>query len=306
METIKFKPIYKPTLWGGETWLISAVKGSESIADGGHFNGMSLPQILADQKEALLGNAPYQKFNTTFPLLIKFIDAHQDLSIQVHPDDAMAARVHGKLGKNEMWYVVDALKGACLIDGFAKPLAEKDYAKAVADGSIENYLNKVQVNVGDVFYIPAGRVHGIGGGTYIAEIQQSSDVTYRLYDYNRRDAQGNLRELHTDLARQAIHFGETTSDPYSHYTETPDQPTEIVRSPFFTTSLLRPTKSMTLDFSSVDSFKVLMTLDGTCCLSSTDGSAVILHPHEAALVPASTRSLTITPDGQAKLLESHL
>lgn len=306
METIKFKPIYKPTLWGGEAWLISAVKGSESVADSGQFNGMTLPQILADKKEELLGKAPWQKFNTTFPLLIKFIDARQDLSIQVHPDDAMAARVHGKLGKNEMWYVVDALKGACLIDGFKKPLAEADYAAAVADGSIEDYLNKVNIEVGDVFYIPAGRVHGIGGGSYIAEIQQSSDVTYRLYDYNRRDAKGNLRELHTELARQAIHFGETTPDPRSHYTEQPDQPTEIVNCPFFTTTLLRPTKPMKRDYSSVDSFKVLMTLDGTCCLTSPDGSTVILHPHEAALVPATTTALTITPDGRAKLLESHI
>lgn len=306
METIKFTPIYKPTLWGGEAWLISAVKGSESVAEGGALAGKTLPQILEEHQDELLGKGPWQKFGTTFPLLIKFIDARQDLSIQVHPDDEMAARVHGKLGKNEMWYVVDALKGASLIDGFAKPLAEEDYAQAVADGSIEDYLNKVNVEVGDVFYIPAGRVHGIGGGTYIAEIQQSSDVTYRLYDYNRRDANGNLRELHTDLARQAIHFGETTPEPRALYTEQPNQPVEIVRSPFFTTTLLRPTAPMTRDYSAVDSFKILMTLDGTCCLTSPDSGTVILHPHEAALVPASTRSLTLTPDGKAKLLESHV
>lgn len=306
METIKFKPIWKPTLWGGEWWLISAVKGSESVADGGEFAGKTLPQILVEKKGELIGNAPWQKCGETFPLLVKFIDARQDLSIQVHPDDAMAARVHGKLGKNEMWYVVDALKGASLIDGFSKPLAEKDYAASVADGSIEDYLNKVSVEVGDVFYIPAGRVHGIGGGTFIAEIQQSSDVTYRLYDYNRRDKDGNLRELHTDLAHQAINFGETTPDPRAHYVETPDALTEVVRSPFFTTSVAHLSHPLTADVAATDSFIIVMTLAGSCCLTDQDGKAVILHEHEAALVPATAKRLTFTPDGRAKLLVSHL
>lgn len=306
METIKFKPIYKPTLWGGEAWLISAVKGSESVAEGGAMDGKTLPQILAESKADLLGKGPWAKFGEAFPLLVKFIDARQDLSIQVHPDDEMAARVHGKFGKNEMWYVVDALKGSYLIDGFAKPLAEADYAAAVADGSIEGFLNKVNVEVGDVFYIPAGRVHGIGGGTYIAEIQQSSDVTYRLYDYNRRDSNGNLRELHTDLAKQAIPFGETTPDPRTHYAEKLDQLTELVQSPFFTTNVLRLTKPMKRDYSAVDSFRVIMTLEGSCCLTSPCGSTVILHPHEAALVPAQSEWVNITPDGKVKLLESYV
>lgn len=306
METIKFKPIWKPTLWGGEWWLISAVKGSESVAEGGEFAGMRLPQILAERKQELVGGAAWGKYGETFPLLVKFIDARQDLSIQVHPDDAMAARVHGKLGKNEMWYVVDALKGANLIDGFKKPLAESDYAASVADGSIEDYLNKVDVEVGDVFYIPAGRVHGIGGGTFIAEIQQSSDVTYRLYDYNRRDKDGNLRELHTELAKQAIRFGETTPDPRSLYKEVPDALNEVVRSPFFTTSVAHLTRPLHADVQSVDSFVIVMTLSGSCCLTDENGAAVILHEHEAALVPASAKSLTFTPDGKAKILVSHL
>lgn len=306
METIKFTPLHKPTLWGGEDWLISAVSGSESVATNGKHAGRTLPDIVAEEREALMGDGPWARFGASFPLLVKFIDARQDLSIQVHPDDDMARRLHGKFGKNEMWYVVDALRGACLIDGFRKPLAEADYARAVADGSIEDYLNKVPVSAGDVFYIPAGRVHGIGGGTYIAEIQQSSDVTYRLYDYNRRDSHGNPRELHTELARQAIRFGETTPDPRAHYTERHGEPTEIVRSPFFTTTLLRPAGPTARDYSGVDSFKILMTLDGSCCLTSPDGATVVLHPHEAALVPASTKSLTLSPDGRAKLLESHV
>lgn len=306
METIKFKPIWKPTLWGGEWWLISAVKGSESVAVGGEFDGKTLPQILSEKKGELIGEAPWQKCGETFPLLVKFIDARQDLSIQVHPDDKMAARVHNKLGKNEMWYVVDALKGASLIDGFRKPMAEADYAASVVDGSIEDYLNKVAVEVGDVFYIPAGRVHGIGGGTFIAEIQQSSDVTYRLYDYNRRGKDGNLRELHTELAKQAITFGDVTPDPRAHYTETPDVLNEVVRSPFFTTSVAHLSRPLTADVSATDSFIIVMTLGGSCCLTDESGRTVILHQHEAALVPASAKRLTFTPDGRAKLLVSHL
>ncbi len=306
METIKFKPIWKPTLWGGESWLISAVKGSESVAAGGECAGLDLPSILAKYKAELVGGKVWDKYGETFPLLVKFIDARQDLSIQVHPNDEMAARVHGKLGKNEMWYVVDALKGSCLIDGFRKPLKEADYEAAVADGSIEDYLNKVNVEVGDVFFIPAGRVHGIGGGCYVAEIQQSSDVTYRLYDYNRRDKDGNLRELHTDLARQAITFGETTPDPYSHYDEQPDRLAEVVSCPYFTTSVGHLSQPIVADLGNIDSFVIVMTLDGACSLSTGCGPDVLLAEHEAALVPASAQKLTISPVGKAKILVSHV
>ena len=320
---MKFEPILKQTLWGGEkiipfkhlqenlpnvgeSWEVSAVEGSESVVANGYEKGATLPELVRKYKAELVGEANYARFGTKFPLLIKFIDAKLDLSIQVHPGDDLAKKRHNSFGKNEMWYVVDALKGSYLIDGFAKPLAEADYAAAVADGSIEGFLNKVNVEVGDVFYIPAGRVHGIGGGTYIAEIQQSSDVTYRLYDYNRRDANGNLRELHTDLAKQAIPFGETTPDPRTHYAEKLDQLTELVQSPFFTTNVLRLTKPMKRDYSAVDSFRVIMTLEGSCCLTSPCGSTVILHPHEAALVPAQSEWINITPDGKVKLLESYV
>ena len=306
MEAIKFKPIWKPTLWGGEWWLISAVEGSESVAADGEFAGMTLPQILSQSRQDLVGGASWAKYGEIFPLLVKFIDARQDLSIQVHPDDEMAARIHGKLGKNEMWYVVDALKGSYLIDGFKKPMAEPDYAASVADGSIEDYLNKVQVEVGDVFYIPSGRVHGIGGGTFIAEIQQSSDVTYRLYDYNRRDKDGNLRELHTELAKQAITFGDVTPDPRSHYVETPDTLCEVVRCPFFTTYVAHLSHPLSYDVSRVYSFVVVMTLSGSCRLTDENGAAVILQEHEAALVPAAARMLNVTPDGKTKILVSHL
>lgn len=306
METIKFKTIYKPTLWGSETWMISSVKGSESIADGGSFNGLSLPEIAEKFGAELLGHKVFDKFGSQFPLLAKYIDARQDLSIQVHPNDAMAAREHGKMGKNEMWYVIGAQEGACLIDGFAKPLAEEDYAQAVTDGSIEDYLNKVPVTSGDVFYIPAGRVHGIGAGCFIAEIQQSSDVTYRLYDYNRRDKDGNLRQLHTELARKAITFGSVTTDPRTHYTPEVNKDNVVVSSPFFTTSVLDLNKETKLDFAGHDSFHIFMNLSGSCQIVAPCGSSIELGNQEAALVPACSQFVTVVPKGSVKLLMSRL
>ena len=187
MEILKFNPIYKPTLWGSETWAISAVKGSESVVMGGEDKGLTLPQVVERYGADFLGKANSQKFGHDFPLLIKFIDARQDLSIQVHPNDELSAKRHGKMGKNEMWYVVDADRGSKLIAGFSRQMLTQDYAAKVADGSIENDLCKASVSEGDCFYIPAGRVHGIGAGMVIAEIQQTSDVTYRIYDYMRRD-----------------------------------------------------------------------------------------------------------------------
>ncbi len=183
MDILKFNPIFKPTLWGSETWVVSAVKGSESVVINGANKGLTLPEIAQQYGTDFLGKKNAEKFGTEFPLLIKFIDARQDLSIQVHPDDALSAKRHGKKGKNEMWYVIDADRGSQLIAGFRQKIELVDYAQKVADGSIEDDLNKVSVNEGDCFYIPAGRVHGIGAGMVIAEIQQTSDVTYRIYDY---------------------------------------------------------------------------------------------------------------------------
>ena len=217
MEILKFNPIFKPTLWGSETWVVSAVKGSESIVLNGENKGLTLPEVVERYGADFLGKKNTEKFGKDFPLLIKFIDARQDLSIQVHPDDELSKKRHNKMGKNEMWYVVDADRGSQLIAGFAKRTDVADYANKVADGSIENDLNKVNVVEGDCFYIPAGRVHGIGAGMVIAEIQQTSDVTYRIYDYMRRDRDGNLRELHTDLALDAINFNDITENPKVNY-----------------------------------------------------------------------------------------
>ena len=304
MEILKFNPIFKPTLWGSETWAVSAVKGSESIVLNGECKGMTLPEVVEEFGAEFLGKKNAEKFGKDFPLLIKFIDARQDLSIQVHPDDALSARRHGKMGKNEMWYVVDADRGSQLIAGFRQRTEVADYAQKVADGSIEDDLNKVNVSEGDCFYIPAGRVHGIGAGMVIAEIQQTSDVTYRIYDYLRRDRQGNLRELHTELALEAINFQDITTDPKVRYEERRDVVISLVESPFFTTNEMKLSQPMTRTYGEEDSFHVYMCLSGHCCFLTPDGQGLFLHHGESLVVPASIKQVTIIPDESAKLLES--
>ena len=304
MEILKFNPIYKPTLWGSETWVVSAVKGSESVVVGGENKGLTLPQVVERYGAEFLGKANSEKFGNDFPLLIKFIDARQDLSIQVHPNDELSARRHGKMGKNEMWYVVDADRGSKLIAGFCRQMDVKDYAAKVADGSIEQDLCKASVNEGDCFYSPAGRVHGIGAGMVIAEIQQTSDVTYRIYDYMRRDREGNLRELHTELALDAIDFGDITQDPKVHYTEKRNTLNTLVECPYFKTSELKLTHTLVRDYAGEDSFHIYMCLSGQCCLLSPQGQGIFLHSGESLVVPACMHQVTLIPDGECKLLES--
>ena len=306
MEILKFSPIFKPTLWGSETWVVSSVKGSESMAINGIDKGQTLPEIVARYGAEFLGKKNYEKFGNDFPLLIKFIDARQDLSIQVHPDDELSAKRHGKMGKNEMWYVVDADRGSQLIAGFTQKIETSEYAQKVADGSIENDLNKVCVSEGDCFYIPAGRVHGIGAGMVIAEIQQTSDVTYRIYDYLRRDRDGNLRELHTELALDAIDFEDITTDPKVNYTEKRDDIVSLVQCPFFTTNELKLTQSFKRDYIGIDSFRVYMCLSGQCCFLNPNGQSIFLHQGESLVVPAAIKEVTILPDENVKLLESYV
>lgn len=276
------------------------------MAINGIDKGQILPEIVARYGAEFLGKKNFEKFGNDFPLLIKFIDARQDLSIQVHPDDELSAKRHGKMGKNEMWYVVDADRGSQLIAGFTQKIETSEYAQKVADGSIENDLNKVCVSEGDCFYIPAGRVHGIGAGMVIAEIQQTSDVTYRIYDYLRRDRDGNLRELHTELALDAIDFEDITTDPKVNYTEKRDDIVSLVQCPFFTTNELKLTQSFKRDYTGIDSFRVYMCLSGQCCFLNPNGQSIFLHQGESLVVPAAIKEVTILPDENVKLLESYV
>lgn len=305
MEIIKFFPIHKPTIWGSETWIVSAVKGDESVVSEGTFKGMNLTEIVERFGSSFIGENNQKRFGKDFPLLIKMIDAQQDLSIQVHPDDKLSAERHGKMGKNEMWYIVDADHGCHLIAGFNHKLDKKDYAQKIADGSIEEDLRKVNVVPGDCIYIPAGRVHSIGAGMTIAEIQQTSDVTYRLYDFMRKDANGNTRELHTELALDAIDFDDIVENPKTIYKDERDTLVPLVESPYFTTNKLKLTSTYQRSFEE-DSFHAYMCLDGSCCVVDANGNGTFLHKGEALIVPAEMKKISIIPDKMAKLLECYV
>lgn len=318
----KFIPILKSPLWGGEkiatykridtdrkqigeSWELSGVEGDVSVVAEGPDAGKTLTELLARDKERLLGSRNYERFGNEFPLLIKFIDARQDLSIQVHPDDRLAWERHRSKGKTEMWYVVAADEGAHLRSGFARQVTPAEYAKSVADDTITDLLSDHEVHPGDVFFLPAGRIHSIGAGSFIAEIQQTSNITYRIYDFNRRDANGNLRELHTELVKDAIDYSVET-DYRTHYEAIKDRPVELVACPYFTTTLYDLTRSCEIDLAETDSFLVVMCIEGCGTLTDDQGSTLPLHQGETVLVPASAKSLSVSPQGCIKLLTSRI
>lgn len=323
MYPLKFEPILKQTLWGGdriipfkhlnetlpnvgESWEVSAVEGSESVVANGPDKGFTLPEMVRKYREELVGESNYARFGNKFPLLIKFIDAKLDLSIQVHPDDALAKKRHNSFGKNEMWYVIDADKGAKLISGFSQQITPKEYKERVHNGTFAEVLQTCEIKPGDVFYVPAGRVHGIGAGAFVAEIQQTSDITYRIYDYNRKDKNGKMRELHTSQAMDAINFSDVQDDFRTYYDAAQNEPVEIVASPYFTTSVYDMTEEITCDYSELDSFVILICVEGECRIIDDEKNELAIRAGETVLLPATTQELTIIPQDKVKLLETYV
>lgn len=311
MRPLKFHPILKQTLWGGEriipykelasglsrvgeSWELSGMPGSESVVAEGPWAGSTLSELIGRFGAELLGKANYARFGQEFPLLVKFIDAREDLSIQVHPDDELARKRHGKSGKCEMWYVLEAEPGASLLTGFSRPIAPAEYERRVADNTLTDVLNRQAIASGDVFYLPAGRVHSIGKGSFIVEIQQSSDITYRIYDFDRRDAAGNSRELHTELAREAIDF-ESSENSRITYAPENNQEVRLVTTPYFTTSLYTLTARTRCDWSATDSFVAIVLLQGSGSLTDNEGNRIDVRQGETWLLPASTQWIEITP-----------
>ena len=318
----KFIPILKSPLWGGEkiapykrmqtdrpqigeSWELSGVEGDVSVVPEGPDAGKTLTQLIDRDRERLLGQRNYQRFGREFPLLIKFIDARQDLSIQVHPDDRLAWERHRSKGKTEMWYVVAADEGAHLRSGFARQVTPAEYEKSVADDTITELLSDHEVRPGDVFFLPAGRIHSIGAGSFIAEIQQTSNITYRIYDFNRRDAQGNLRELHTELAKEAIDYT-VAADYRTRYEAAKDRPVELVACPYFTTTLYDLTRPCEIDLAATDSFLVVICIEGSGTLTDDQGNTLPVRQGETVLVPASVRSVSVEPEQGIKFLTSRI
>ena len=316
----KFQPILKSLIWGGdkiapykqietsqqqvgESWELSGVKGNESVVAEGPEAGTPLPELIARHGAGLLGAKNFERFGEEFPLLIKFIDARQDLSIQGHPNDELAWKRHKSKGKTEMWYVVSADKDAHLRSGFSKQVTPAEYEASVGDNTITDILADYKIAPGDVFFLPAGRVHSIGAGSFIAEIQQTSNITYRIYDFNRRDANGNTRELHTELAKDAIDYT-VLPDYRTKYEQAQDRETELVSCPYFTTSLCDLTAPLTLDYAALDSFVVVICVEGKGMIADDSGNEMPIHQGETVLLPATVKSLRIVPEGKLKMLTS--
>lgn len=318
---LKFKPILKPIIWGGndickfkgipqqdgigESWEISSVEGNISVVANGDLEDKTLTDIISIYKEQLVGKNNFEVFGTTFPLLIKFIDARDNLSIQVHPDDVLAKARHNSFGKTEMWYVIKAAEDAFLYSGFSKSMTPDSYVKSIEDNTFVDYLEKHDVKPGDVFFLPAGRVHAIGAGTFIAEIQQTSNITYRIYDYNRTDAQGNSRELHTELAKDAIDF--KLYDSYkTDYRPQKDEVVKLESCQYFTTNLLELDKDIERDYSNIDSFVAYICMGGSCTITDDKGNSLHIQQGETILIPADTKSVNVKPEQNVLLLETYV
>ena len=322
MGPLKFEPILKTIVWGGEkiapykgieteqnhigeSWELSGVAGNESVVSEGPLKGKTIAELTKEYKGKLVGEHVYANTGDEFPLLIKFIDALSDLSIQVHPNDELAAKRHnGSKGKTEMWYVVAADEGAHLLAGLTKKITPEEYAAKVADGTITDVLARYDVHPGDVFFLPAGRIHAICGGCFIAEIQQTSNITYRIYDYGRLGLDGKPREVHTELAKDAIDYT-VYPDYRTPYTPAKDEEVEVVSCPYFTTSILDLTLPFAKDLSDIDSFMVVMCLEGEGSLE-VDGQEVGVHQGETVLIPADADDICFVPDDKMKVLTSFI
>ena len=277
----------------GESWEVSAVPSSTSIISNGPLAGRDLISVVTEHPEPILGKAVNTKYHGQLPLLVKFIDAKRDLSIQVHPNDEMAQREHGKMGKSEMWYVIKADPGAHLYAGFKQQITPYEYQKRVEDGTITEVLADHQVKAGDVFYLPAGRVHAICGGILLAEVQQSSDVTYRIFDYNRPGLDGKPRELHTALAAQALDF-HVEANYRTVYPETTNRAVQIIDTPFFDVRVMEIDKPKHRDMRKYDSFVISMCLEGDCEIRLRPTVTSGLSPLTSNLSPLTSNPSPLT------------
>ena len=291
----------------GESWEVSAVPSSTSIISNGPLKGRDLVSVISEYPEAILGKAVNEKHHGRLPLLVKFIDAKRDLSIQVHPNDEMARREHGKTGKSEMWYIIKAEEDSHLYAGFRKEITPEEYQRRVADGTITDVLADHHVKAGDVFFLPAGRVHAICGGIMLAEVQQSSDVTYRIYDYNRPGMDGKPRELHTELAAKALnyHVEAKYRTDYPHYT---NKATQIIDTPFFDIRVMHISKPFHRDLRKYDSFIISMCIEGDCTIRvRSTGDEILLREGHSTLIPAAIADYDVIPrHGTTRLLDAFL
>lgn len=319
---LKFTPVFKDKIWGGskiktklgldfgelpncgEAWVVSGVEGNQTRIQNGFLAGNELNEVLEIYMDELVGEHAFEEFGTEFPLLVKFIDANDYLSIQVHPDDALAAGRGLGNGKTEMWYILDAEPGATLISGFNSRVNREIYLESLENNKLRDILNVEEVASGDVYYIPAGRIHALGPGILLAEIQQTSDTTYRIYDWDRVDPSGNPRELHTEEALEAIDF--TYHESYrTNYSKAKNKTVPVINSPHFITNLLDFNEPVQKDFSGLDSFVLQVCVEGAAQIHYEQGM-VTLTKGEVVLLPATFDSVFLVPEPNCRILEVYM
>ena len=314
---LQFHPIFKERLWGGEklqsllhkpitsnqtgeSWELSTVEGNVSTIANGAFAGQLITSVLAEFPNEILGTAVYERFGNQFPLLFKYLDAKEDLSVQVHPNDVLAKQRHNSFGKTEMWYVVQANADARLIVGFREELNQATYLAHLKNKTLLTTLNEIKVQQGDVFLIETGTVHAIGAGIVVAEIQQTSDITYRLYDFDRVDSDGNLRELHVDLALDAINYNTVSSQ--KHYQKNSNQSNPVVDCPYFTTQFIPLEGEIEVQKTGA-TFTVYMCVEGSFELELA-GQNYLYSKGDTVLIPAALTSFQLS--GKASILEIYI
>jgi len=319
---LKFKPVFKEKIWGGnklntilrknlpqnkkigESWEISGVKDNISVVSNGQLAGNNLEELIEIYMGDLVGDKVFEKFGIEFPLLIKIIDANNVLSIQVHPDDELARKRHNAFGKTEMWYIIQADQNSEIITGFKQEIEKEQYQKYFREGKLTQVLNIEKANTGEVFFIPAGRIHATGKGILLAEIQQTSDITYRIYDWERKDKNGNSRELHTELALDAIDFGKY--DNYkTPYEKTRNQSVSIADCKYFHTNILDFNKDIEKDYYLINSFVIIMCLKGSLLIHNKNNKEQV-NTGETVLIPASLDNIIFEPLGESKILEVYI
>ncbi len=319
---LKFKPIFKDKIWGGdkiksvmgmdygslpncgEAWIVSGVENDSSEVTNGFLAGNELNELVEVYMGELVGESNFERFGNEFPVLVKILDARDWLSVQVHPDDQLAEERGLGRGKTEMWYVLDAEPGSELISGFSKSISKEEFQQRINSGTIKEVMNYEEVKKGDLFFMPAGRVHALGPGILLAEIQETSDTTYRIYDWDRTDDKGNPRALHIEESIDAIDYTKS-EEAKSPYTKKQKGTTPLVKCEHFTTSLIEVSEPIAKDYSALDSFIILICLEGAVRLESEAG-VEILTKGETILVPAIMEWIRLFPEGNWSLMEVYL
>ena len=322
MKPIKFQPLLFPKIWGGnkiatlkryknasakvgESFEVSALQGECTPEIEGDDPGKSLPELIQKYGAKLVGKEVFHRYGTNFPILIKFIDAKEQLSLQVHPDDVMAQREGMPYGKSEMWYVVQADEDAWVYAGFNHDVNPSDYEKLLHDGTLIDHLNEFQTKPGDAFYIPAGTIHSIGAGNLVIEVQQCSGTTYRVYDFDRKDKRGNKRELHVEKAREALSFNER-HDFHIALQKEKNHPMPVKKCEFFNTHVMHLDKVFTRDYSTIDSFVILIAFEGSATLLDSEGNKIEMSAGDTVLYPACNETIRFTPSDRFSCFETYI